>query len=131
MLDQISINFFTGEDQATKKPKKADDYEVYEEKTMKGNFKHLLERHECDRICKEEEEPKICHYELHVSEYTTMGKVNGTLQLRSRCLISLRHHCLFTMYIHRLVSIVLAKTKKPFQIVSDHNVFMEMGLEKE
>ena len=100
---------------------------------MKGNFKHLLERHECDRICKEEEEQKICHYELHVSEYTTMGKVNGTLQLGSRYLIkgSLRHYCLFTMYILRLVSIVLAKTKKPFQIVSDHNVFMEMGLEKE
>ena len=62
--------------QATKKPKQADDYEVYEEETMKGNFKHLLERHECDRICKKGEQQKICHYELHVSEYTTMGKVN-------------------------------------------------------
>ena len=40
-------------------------------------------------------------------------------------------HWLSIIYTHRLVSIVLAKTKKQFQIAFAHNVFMEMGLEKE
>ena len=55
--------------------KVSDEYEVYEEVTMKGNFEHLTERHDCDRVCKSGEPPKICMYELHISEYTTMGKV--------------------------------------------------------
>ena len=56
-----------------------DGYKVYEEETMKGNFEHLLERHECDRVCKKGEPPKTCQYELHISSYTTMGKVTNKL----------------------------------------------------
>ena len=42
--------------------------EFYDPKTTK--------RHECDRVCKEGEHQKICHYSFDISEYTTMGKVN-------------------------------------------------------
>ena len=53
-----------------------DEYEVYEEITLNGNFENLPKPHECDRVCKEGEPEKICMYELHITEYTTMGKVN-------------------------------------------------------
>ena len=60
-----------------------DHYEVYEEATMKGNFKNQPERHECDRVCKKGEPEKICIYELHITEYTTMGKVTCLKYLSS------------------------------------------------
>ena len=66
--------------ECTRSPTGEDTYKVYEEETMVGNFDEFYnfgpERHECDRVCKKAEPEKICIYELEVSEYTTMGKVN-------------------------------------------------------
>ena len=66
--------------ECTRSPTGEDAYKVYEEETMVGNFDEFYnfgpERHECDRLCKKGEPEKICKYELHITEYTTMGKVN-------------------------------------------------------
>ena len=112
-----------------------DQYEVYEEATNKGNFPDQPKRHECDRVCKQGEPPKICRYIFEIAAHTTMGKVSiMTYSTLINKFVMGKHSYISVdtiLPLFRRVICAPERTRIPLKTALNHTALPQMGLKKE